>query len=252
MIVPITGGEAVRRQPAGEIGLLVAREEVTITHARYEPGEQIAGPHVHREHTDAFYVLEGELTFEIGREAETVAVSTLGFVAMPPGVAHSFRTGGDRPSRWLTVHAPDGGFAAFMRGIRDGVPVAWDISPAPSDGGLPAGAAIVSPDRGGRGEPGSAPRVRCAFPHICAVEWTLGGPQALPSSRRGPRVDSVVVLAGEVEATLAGTRRTAGPGTLISAAGDTEPALELRGRGRVLGLHTPGAGLADSLRRASG
>jgi mannose-6-phosphate isomerase-like protein (cupin superfamily) len=46
--------------------MLVARDDVTITHARYTAGQPIAGPHVHYEHTDAFYVLEGELTFEIG------------------------------------------------------------------------------------------------------------------------------------------------------------------------------------------
>ena len=56
---------------ADEDSILVAREDVTITHASYAAGEQVAGPHVHHEHTDAFYVLEGELTFEIGREAKT-------------------------------------------------------------------------------------------------------------------------------------------------------------------------------------
>jgi len=39
-------------------------------------------PHVHHEHTDAFYVLEGELTFETGREAETITVPAGGFVAV--------------------------------------------------------------------------------------------------------------------------------------------------------------------------
>jgi hypothetical protein len=31
-------------------------------------------------------------------------------------------------ARWITIHAPDGGFAAFMRGIRDGIHVEWDIA----------------------------------------------------------------------------------------------------------------------------
>jgi len=71
-------------------------------------------------------------------------------------VAHSLRNDSDRPTRWLTIHARDGGFAAFMRGIRDGVEVAafmrgirdgveieWDISAVPADGGRPASEAIV-------------------------------------------------------------------------------------------------------------
>ena len=143
LIVPITDGEPILRREKREISILVASEEVTITHARCPAGEQVAGPHVHHEHTDAFYVLEGELTFEIGREAKTITVSSGGFVAAPPEVAHSLRNDSDRPARWLTIHARDGGFAAFMRGIRDGVEVEWDISAVPADGGLPASEAIV-------------------------------------------------------------------------------------------------------------
>lgn len=143
MIVPVTDGEAIIRREKREIDILVASEGVTFTHARCPAGEQIAGPQGHHEHTDAFYVLEGELTFEIGREAKTNTVSSVGFVAAPPEAAHSLRNDSDRPARWLTIHACDGGFAAFMRGIRDGVDVEWDISAAPLDGGLPASEAIV-------------------------------------------------------------------------------------------------------------
>jgi mannose-6-phosphate isomerase-like protein (cupin superfamily) len=83
VIAPITDGEAILRREKSEISILVAREDVTITRARYSAGERVAGPHVHHEHTDAFYVLEGELTFEIGREPETITVSSGGFVAVP-------------------------------------------------------------------------------------------------------------------------------------------------------------------------
>lgn len=142
--VPVTEGEPILRSEKREISILVASDDLTVTHARYAAGEQVAGPHVHHQHTDAFYILEGELTFELGREAETITVSAGGFVAVPPGVAHAFRNSSDRVARWLTIHAPDGGFAAFMRGIRDGVEVEWDISGFPADGGLPASEAIVS------------------------------------------------------------------------------------------------------------
>jgi hypothetical protein len=52
-------------------------------------------------HSDAFYVLEGELTFEVGHEAETITLSSGGFVAVPPEVAQSFRT------RRLPVHSSE-------------------------------------------------------------------------------------------------------------------------------------------------
>jgi quercetin dioxygenase-like cupin family protein len=146
--VPITAGEPILHHETRQISMLVAREDVTITHARYAAGQPVAGPHVHHEHTDAFYVLEGELTFQLGREAKTVTVPAGGFVAAPPGLAHSFRNNSDRPARWLTIHAPDGGFAAFMRGTRDHQKVEWDIASVPADGGLPASEAILSFDPG--------------------------------------------------------------------------------------------------------
>ena len=151
VIVPITGGEWLLCNAEREGSILLADKQITITHARYAAGQQVAGPHIHHQHTDAFYVLEGELTFEIGRETKTITVAAGGFLAAPPLVAHSFRTDGDRPARWLTIHAHDGGFAAFMRGLRDGTKIQWDISAVPADGGLPApsGAACPSQQRPG-------------------------------------------------------------------------------------------------------
>lgn len=257
VIVPITDGEAILRREKREISILVAREEVTITHARYSAGEQVAGPHVHHEHTDAFYVLEGELTFEFGREAETITVSRGGFVAVPPRVAHSFRNESDRPARWLTIHAHDGGFAAFMRGARDGIEVEWDISEVPADGGPPASEAIVSPDlRGERPESGNRLCwLRCALPDMCVVEWHLRGPHLdLPSHHQDRRVDSVFMIEGQLEVMLAGTRQTVGPGTLISVPRCVQHTLNHRGpeRARMLSLHTPDGGFAEHLRRGSG
>ena len=257
VIVPITDGEAILRREKREISMLVAREEVTITHARYSGGEQVAGPHVHHEHTDAFYVLEGELTFEIGREAETITVSSGGFVAAPPQVAHSFRNDSDRPARWLTIHARDGGFAAFMRGARDGVEVKWDISAVPAEDGLSASEAIVSPEVGGeRLESGDRLCwLRCALPDLCVVEWHLRGPHPnLPFHPQEGQIDSFFVIEGELEATLSGTRQTVRAGTLISVPRGVQPTLNSRGSGRarMLSLHTPDGGFADYLSRVSG
>jgi hypothetical protein len=41
----------------------------------------------------------------------------------------------------------DSGFAAFMRGFRDGREVDWDVTPVPADAALPASEAIVKPGR---------------------------------------------------------------------------------------------------------
>jgi uncharacterized cupin superfamily protein len=125
-----------------EISLLVAREDLSLTYAGRPGGESVTGSHTHQ-HTEAFYVLEGELTFEVGTEGETITIGAGGFVATPPGLTHAYGTAGDHPARWLVIHAKDGGFAASMRGVRDGVDVEWDVAPASAQGGLPADRAIV-------------------------------------------------------------------------------------------------------------
>ena len=257
MIVPITDGEVIAWRDGRELQILVAREEITITHAWCPAGEQVAGPHVHHEHTDAFYVLEGELTFVVGRETRRITVSAGEFVAAPPHVAHSFRNDGDRPARWLTIHAHDGGFAGFMRGLRDGVKVEWDISAVPANGGLPASEAIVSLETdSARTESGHQPdRLRCALPDMCVVEWNFSGQHRdIPFHHDDSRVDTFFVLEGELEATLARTKQTVGPDTLISIPRGVQHTLDACGPEptRVLSFHTPDCGFADYLSRVSG
>jgi mannose-6-phosphate isomerase-like protein (cupin superfamily) len=62
--------------------------------------------HVHAGEDDAFYILEGEMTFEFG--AESVAARPGTFVLVPPGVEHAFRNDGPGPVRMLNIHAPAG------------------------------------------------------------------------------------------------------------------------------------------------
>jgi mannose-6-phosphate isomerase-like protein (cupin superfamily) len=62
--------------------------------------------HVHDEEDDAFYILEGELTFIFGGEEASAPPGT--FVLVPPGVEHGFRNGGAVPVRMLNIHAPAG------------------------------------------------------------------------------------------------------------------------------------------------
>jgi quercetin dioxygenase-like cupin family protein len=90
---------------------------------------------------------------------------------------------------------------------------------------------------------------------MCVVEWQLGGLHPdLPLYDHDSRVDSFFVIEGELEAMLAGTRQTVGPGTLISVPRGVQHTLSYRGpeRARMLSLHTPDGGFADYLRRVSG
>ena len=70
-------------------------------------------PHVHHDHTDSFYVLEGEVLFTVGDETFRGGPGT--FVAAPPGVRHGFKVPPNEGRvRFLNVHAP-GGFEQEMR-----------------------------------------------------------------------------------------------------------------------------------------
>jgi mannose-6-phosphate isomerase-like protein (cupin superfamily) len=62
--------------------------------------------HVHDQEDDAFYIVEGEMTFTFGEEEASAPPGT--FVLVPPGVAHGFRNDGDAPVRMLNIHAPAG------------------------------------------------------------------------------------------------------------------------------------------------
>lgn len=116
---------------AGELVILSSDEMLTVTRGRFAPGARPGGRHVHHQHVDMFYVLEGELTFEVGAHAERMVVGAGGSISFPPGVAHAFENAGDVEATCLNVHAPDAGFADFMRGLRDGIAVEWDATPVP-------------------------------------------------------------------------------------------------------------------------
>ena len=62
--------------------------------------------HVHRDEDDAFYVLEGELTFTAAGEEVVAGPGT--FVLVPPGVPHEFANRSSGVARALNVHAPAG------------------------------------------------------------------------------------------------------------------------------------------------
>ena len=62
--------------------------------------------HVHPDEDDAFYIVEGEMTFVLGDREVAAPPGT--FVLVPPGVEHGFRNDGSTPVRMLNIHAPAG------------------------------------------------------------------------------------------------------------------------------------------------
>jgi mannose-6-phosphate isomerase-like protein (cupin superfamily) len=70
-----------------------------------QPG-RVLEAHVHKQEDDAFYIIEGEMTFVIGDEDVSAPPGT--FVLVPPGVEHAFRNDGATPVRMFNIHAPAG------------------------------------------------------------------------------------------------------------------------------------------------
>src|SRR2546421_9680459 len=82
------------------------------THGTYSMWEAIVPPgggpppHVHSREEEGFYILEGEITFQIGGERLVATAGT--FANMPVGTPHSFKNESDRPARMLISVAPAG------------------------------------------------------------------------------------------------------------------------------------------------
>ena len=67
--------------------------------------------HVHHAEDEAFYVVEGRMTFLCGEQKVRAGAGT--FVYGPRGIPHGFRVEGDQPARVLLQCTP-GGFEHFV------------------------------------------------------------------------------------------------------------------------------------------
>ena len=98
--------ETISDTKTRNVVILAEHDAITITHSRFSTGERGPDLHVHHEHTDAFYVLDGELTFDVGNGEVPAPAGT--FVLVPPGVEHTFANRTAEPVRVLNIHAPAG------------------------------------------------------------------------------------------------------------------------------------------------
>ena len=106
------GGEHVPRGPRHH-RILCELPELEVLELRFGPDFAGVPPHTHGDHTDTFYVLEGEAEFTVGDEV--VRAGPGSYVAAPLGVTHGFRNAGGGELRLLNIHAPGNGFADRVR-----------------------------------------------------------------------------------------------------------------------------------------
>ena len=76
-------GEVVGDSEERRVEILCDRDELHATWTRFGPYRDGANPHIHRHHTDLFYVLAGELTVGLGADREETAVPAGTLVVAP-------------------------------------------------------------------------------------------------------------------------------------------------------------------------
>jgi quercetin dioxygenase-like cupin family protein len=208
-------------------------------------------PHVHREHVDSFYVLEGTFTFD--RSGEEVPLVPGDYGLAPALLVHGFRPG---DAHVLNIHAPGRFWSLTRTARREGRkldPAEYDSHDPPADGGLPRSAAIVR--RAGEGETFSGPnhtvRVKAALPELCVFESDLGPGWAGPSVHlHRAHIDAFYVLDGVVELELDGASHTLERGGFVAVEPGVPHTFHNRGDrpARILNLHAPGMRFDEYIR----
>ncbi|HEU5215449.1 MAG TPA: cupin domain-containing protein [Gaiellaceae bacterium] len=107
----IRPGEGERVGPRGH-RVLSELPHIEALELSFEPGFEGVAPHTHPDHTDSFYVLEGEVEFLQDGEWHRVGPGT--FLSVPPNVEHGFRPCGVS-FRLLNFHTPRTGFIESLR-----------------------------------------------------------------------------------------------------------------------------------------
>ena len=104
--VVVEPGTGVR---VGNVEFLALSEHsprFNVSEIKMAPQKQGPPAHVHDDEDDAFYILEGELVFEV--EGNEIVAGQGTFVLVPPGVEHTFGNRTDSEVRLLNIHAPAG------------------------------------------------------------------------------------------------------------------------------------------------
>jgi quercetin dioxygenase-like cupin family protein len=248
-------GETISDRDTRTVLLLCAHPLLDVTWSRYENGEEGPDPHVHHEHVDSFYVLEGELSFGAGGSVERFVAGPGTWISVPPNVVHTFRNESGEAAKFLNFHAPSGGFAGYMRAAREGVGDAfeWDNHDPPADGGRPATHAVVM--REGEGERldrgDRVLVVKAELDEISAFDSSFDfGWEGVDPHVHRDHLDSFFVLDGEGEFLHDETRTRGGIGTFAAIPpgithGFGNPGPDTL---RVLNVHAPDAGTARNFR----
>ena len=244
-----TEGETISDHEARNVRILVDEPQFVMTWTRYEAGERGPDPHVHRKHADGFYIVEGEIEFGLGPCGEHVVQAPAGSVVIaPPNVVHTFANQSDARAVYLNFHAPNGGFADFLRAMRDDREFEWDSWDPPADGGRPVSDAVVClPGEGERFERGDRTvTILADTPELSLLELAVTPSwEGVDPHAHTDHVDGFFVLEGEIEFLAGAASESA---VMAAPLGVQHGIQQPTGDTRLLNFHAPDTGFAGRIR----
>ena len=130
-VIRIQPGEGPAYSAVGDVYRLLATGAqtggaYTLCEARVLPGGG-PPPHIHHREDESFFVLEGEITFQLA--GEKVVAKAGSFIQGPRGIPHAFKNESSAPARVL-IHVSPPGFEHFLAAFATPVP-SFDSPPTP-------------------------------------------------------------------------------------------------------------------------
>jgi quercetin dioxygenase-like cupin family protein len=231
MVEPVV----VRDEPSRRLTIRLALDGVVVSEFEQGAGEPGPDPHVHREHSDCFYVLDGTLTLSLLDGDREAGPGT--FVLVPPNVAHTYRNSSSRNTRFLNLHVPGMGFDRYVLDTLDG---SFDQYPPPEDGGVdPAATIVLHP---GDGERIGETVVKAVRPEFSLLVFTVEPGDSIGLHFHKLQSDSFYILEGELEFQVGDRVVVAPAGAFVLAPPNVVHCFRNTGDSlaRVLNIHIPG------------
>jgi quercetin dioxygenase-like cupin family protein len=208
-VTVLAPGEGETIRPGFEIK--VGRPELVLTESIYAPGDRGPDPHVHHDHVDSFFVLEGQLEWRVGPDLEPHTGAAGSFVSVPRDVLHTFRNPGPGEARFLNIHTPGLGFERYLRGDFP----EFDQHYMPEGSGLaPDGVVRLEPGEGEVLDLGSSTAtIKTAVADLFVLEAKDGGDFPHPPAHRHRHtLECVYAIDGSFTLMLDGASHTVPPG----------------------------------------
>jgi mannose-6-phosphate isomerase-like protein (cupin superfamily) len=262
-VVEIRNGERISRDEERDVTLLVEIEQIGVTDVRSAPYCDDGPPlHVHKHHAEAFFVIEGELTFRLEDRRLRAGVGT--WVYVPPEVVHTFSVTGESRAHFLDFHVPNCGFGDTVRRLHAAqsedearaARAAFDQQPPPEYATGDPGLVIVRRTGGSEGEritdrPGRRATILVDADELIVSEFFYGpGERGAEPHVHHNHADAFLVVDGEITMTV-GTEKLAAPaGTLVVLPPHLVHGFDNDGSESMLvyNFHMPASGFADYLR----